>query len=168
MYAVCSRRAKNNGLERSARRDCRETTDHRDSEQTYPKSMCAGKPEMLPAVLVVDRTSLKHRGHRDHRVSHPIATASRHDQSALAWADDRGERTTKELEDESFDAVLQFCDVEIDQQSCLDSCQLDVSQQLSLVNAFDLIDALQFDNQFVVDQQVKPIATVQANAFVLN
>ena len=74
----------------------------------------------------------------------------------------------KVSEYKSFDAVLEFGYVEVDQQACLDACQFHVGQQLSLVYPFDLVDALPFDNQFVFDQHVNAIATIKPNSFVFD
>ena len=75
-------------------------------------------------------------------------------------------KSTKVSEYKSFDAVLEFGYVEVDQQARLDACQFHVGQQLSLVDPLDLVDALQFDNQLAFDQNVNAIATIQPNSFV--
>ena len=76
-------------------------------------------------------------------------------------------KSTKESENETFDAIFQFCHVEIHQQSDLHPRQFHVGQQLSFVNAFDSLDALQFDDELVFDENVNSVSTIDLNVFVL-
>ena len=43
-----------------------------------------------------------------------------------------------------------------------------VSMSLGLVNAFDLLDALEFEDQFVLYQNVNPVPTIEPNVLVLH
>jgi len=61
-------------------------------------------------------------------------------------------KSAKLSKDKAFEAVLQPGDIEVHQQSGLDLGQLHVGQQLRLVKSCDLLNALQFDDQFFFDQ----------------
>jgi hypothetical protein len=64
--------------------------------------------------------------------------------------------TTEKLELETLDAIGEPSDIEIDQKSRLDLCELHICKQLSLVNAFDFIDYLQFRYQLIINQNIYP------------
>ena len=48
----------------------------------------------------------------------------------------------------------------------MDAGELNVLDQLGLMNALELIYAFQFHDQFIFDQQIDVVATVQINTFV--
>ena len=77
-------------------------------------------------------------------------------------------KSTKELQNETFDAILELRDVEVDQQTGSDSSQFHVCQQLRFVDALDLLDALQLKDKPVLHEDVNAVATIQAEALVFD
>ena len=68
-----------------------------------------------------------------------------------------------------LDAILSLraVAVAVDHKSELQTSQFEVSQELSVVNTFDLLDDLEFGEQFVFDEYVDSIPTIKADALVL-
>ena len=75
-------------------------------------------------------------------------------------------KSTKELKHEAFQPIFQHDLVEVDQQSSLHSSQLHIGQQLSFVNVFDFLDALDFNDQFVLDENVNSVPTIQSDILI--
>ena len=76
--------------------------------------------------------------------------------------------TSCESEDEALQPVFEPSHIEIDQEALSDAGKLHVSQQLRLVDSFQLIHALEFQKDWVLNKQVDPVAAVEPNAFVEN
>ncbi len=77
-------------------------------------------------------------------------------------------KNTKVLKDEASDTILQPDDVEVYQQTNPDCSQLHVCQQLRLVDPFELFNALEFDDQFILYQQVHPVSAIKLYPLILN
>ena len=58
--------------------------------------------------------------------------------------------------------------LKVHQQTDLHFGQFHISQQLCLVDTFDLVHALQFDDESIFHEYIKSIATAQSDPFVLD
>ena len=76
-------------------------------------------------------------------------------------------KSTKKSENETLDAIFQFGDVEVNQQTDLHASQFHVGQELSLVNSLDLVNTLEFQDQFVFYQNVNSVSTIEPDVLVL-
>ena len=77
-------------------------------------------------------------------------------------------KSTKESEHEALDSIFEPRAVEVDQESGFDTGQLHVREQLRFVNSLVRLDALEFDDQLILNENVYPIAAIQLNLFVLD
>lgn len=69
---------------------------------------------------------------------------------------------------ESLDSVFELSDVEVTEQPRLHVGEFHIRQQLSFMDPLQSVDAFQLNNQFVFDQQINSVATIQLNPFELN
>ena len=70
-------------------------------------------------------------------------------------------KSTKQSENEMFDAIFQLCHVEVQQLTDLHPGPFSLGQQLGFVNAPQLLDTLQFGNQLVLDKNVNSVFTIE-------
>ena len=99
--------------------------------------------------------------------AHVAATPFRHNRSPLDFTT-KDTKITKGSEREPANAVTEQRDVEIHEQAELQFRQLQVGQNLRLVEARQRLDRLDLHNHRIGDDNVKPIAGVQLQAFVEN
>jgi len=60
------------------------------------------------------------------------------------------------LQDKALEAILQYCDGEVDQQTGPDARQPHVCKKVRLMDAEEILHRLQLENQAVLDQYVDP------------
>jgi hypothetical protein len=72
------------------------------------------------------------------------------------------------LQDASDDALRQEWDVEIDQKAYTFMGQFHVGQKLGLVNRQKSLHGFQFQNDFVLHEEIDLVAAVQLQALVLD
>lgn len=70
------------------------------------------------------------------------------------------------LQDSSDDALRQERNIEVDEKADFLVGQLKVSEQLSVMYREKLFDRLQFQHNFILDDQVDLVATIQLEAFI--
>ncbi len=70
------------------------------------------------------------------------------------------------LKRNSLDAMLEQCDIKIQEQPQANSRQFQVSENLRLMDRQYRIDGFDFDNNFRSNQQIKSISRVDAFAFI--
>ena len=73
----------------------------------------------------------------------------------------RAQRTQRRSEFKPVDTIYQSLNVEVEQQASPDPGQFHIRQQLGLVNAADLVDGLQLQNEPVVHQHVDAVSTIR-------
>ena len=76
-------------------------------------------------------------------------------------------KSTKESKHDAFDAIFQFGVGKVDKQSDLHPSQFHVGQQLGFVNSLDLHVTLEFEDQFVFNQNVNSVPTIEPGILVL-
>lgn len=66
----------------------------------------------------------------------------------------------------AFDALLQERDVEVDEETEFQLRQLEVSEELRFVDRPERVDALEFDDQPVVDDEIEAISAVEPHVSI--
>ncbi len=77
-------------------------------------------------------------------------------------------RSAAGLINESFDALLQDGDLEIDEQADLQIAEFEVGKELGLVDRQERVGALELDDHLVGDEQIEAETFVETQAFVGN
>ena len=72
----------------------------------------------------------------------------------------------KKLEDFSYEAALEHVYVEVDDEADPPPAQLQVSQQLRSVDRQQVVNTFQLQYYGIFDQDIEPIAAVEANTLV--
>ncbi len=108
------------------------------------------------------------------RPAAPVEPIVRHDHwcSVPVRANVSGEAqrrwtTTKNTKNKTLDAIFQFGHVEVDRQPDLHARQSHLGQRLGVVNSFDLLNAFELNDQFVLDKNVDSVSAIEPDIFVL-
>ena len=78
----------------------------------------------------------------------------------MSW---RTQGHEERLQDKALEAILQYCDGEVDQQTGPDARQPHVCKKVRLMDAEEILHGLQLENQAVLDQYVDPVSAIEAN-----